>query len=449
MTQSIVALVGRPNVGKSSLFNRLLGQRLAIVHEEAGTTRDRAYGDVTWGDRTFTLVDTGGLEPGATEPMAQQVREQALMAISEADLVLFLVDVKDGATPVDQDVADLLRRSKKPVLLMAAKADNELRQQSAVEFYSLGLGDPMPVSAYHGLGVADLVEAILDRLPETPSVPEPAQRLKVALIGRPNVGKSMLLNTALGRPRAIVAETPGTTRDTIDSPLDHDGHPLLLIDTAGIRRPGRVGVGVERFSVMRALRAVHRCDVALLVMDGSEGVVAQDAHIASYVVEAHKGLVLVLNKADLVSENALAELSQKVRERMRFLAYVPVMYTSAKLGTGVKELLAKAVETGKAREKLPTQAELTRVVLTAVVGQPTPSKGNRHLRVYGAIAEQAPPPTFVFTINDRELMHFSYHRYLENRLRDAFGYQGVPLKLVFKEKAKKRAKEAAKQGTGR
>ncbi len=446
MAQPIVALVGRPNVGKSSLFNRLLGRRLAIVHEVAGTTRDRAYSDVTWGDRPYTLVDTGGLDPGATSSLAQRVREQALMAIGEADIVLFLVDGVDGVTPVDQDIANQLRRSHKPVVLVVSKVDNEMRQQSAVEFYSLGLGDPLPVSAYHGLGITDLVEAVLDRLPEGPVEPEPADRLKLALVGRPNVGKSMLLNAILGQPRAIVHEEPGTTRDSTDSPFVHEGTPLTLIDTAGIRRRGRVEPGVERYSVLRALRAIHRCDVAMLVMDATEPLVAQDAHVASYVVEAYKGLVLVLNKCDLVTEARAEEIAQETRQRMRFLAYVPLVYASAKLGQGVKELLSLAVQTGREREKLPSQPEVSRLISEAVVGRPTPSKGNRHLRVYGAVPEQAPPPTFVFTVNDRELMHFSYQRYLENRLRDAFGYQGVPLRLIFKEKTKRKATKEPVQG---
>ena len=445
MTTPIVALVGRPNVGKSSLFNRLLGERLAIVHDQPGTTRDRAYGDVTWGDRTFTLVDTGGLEPGTIEPLAKEISAQARTAIAEADIVLLLVDVTEGVTPVDQDIAHLLRRSGKLVLLVAAKADNELRQQAAVEMYSLGLGDPMPVSAYHNLGVADLVEAILDRLPETPVEPEPAHRLKLALIGRPNVGKSMLLNAVLGQPRAIVSETPGTTRNPVDSPLDYDGTPLLLIDTAGLRRRGRVQPGVERISVLRALRAVHRCDVALLVMDATEPVVAQDAHVASYAVEAYKGFVLVLNKCDLVSEQRAEEISQELRQRFRFLSYVPLVYTSAKLGSGIKEMLSLGIQVGKEREKLPSQPEVNRLMTQAVVGHPTPSKGNRHLRVYSATPDHAPPPTFVFTINDRELLHFSYERYIENRLREAFGYQGVPLRFFFKEKAKRKARGKAKQ----
>jgi GTP-binding protein len=435
MTKTLVALVGRPNVGKSTLFNRLIEQPLAIVEDIPGTTRDRLYGDAEWGGLTFTFVDTGGLMLGSGSDLEVSVREQVQIAIAEAEVIVFVVDVKEGVTAADLEIAELLRRSDKPVILAVNKADNESRRQEAVDFYELGLGDPYPISALHGTGTGDLLEELIRVVPS--ERPEPSMEgTKIAIVGRPNVGKSSLLNAILGQERMIVSATPGTTRDAVDSLLEWDGNPVVLIDTAGIRRRGRVAPGVERYSVIRALRAIQRCDVALLLLDATEGVTEQDAHVAGYVLEEAKGLVLVVNKWDLVEKDAhtMEDYTDEVRRVLKFVTYCPLVFVSAVKGQRVGKTVELALEVQRARLAQVATSKLNEVVLEALATHSPPSKRGKRLRIYYATQTGAAPPSFVFFVNDPELVHFSYQRYLENRLRDAFGFEGTPLRLSFRRR---------------
>jgi GTP-binding protein len=433
MTKPLVALVGRPNVGKSTLFNRLIEAPLAIVEDVPGTTRDRLYADGEWGGITFTFVDTGGLMLGSGSELEASVRGQVQIAIAEADVVVFLVDVKEGLTASDQEIADLLRRSDKPVLLAANKADNEDRRQDAMEFYALGLGVPYPISALHGTGTGDLLDALVRAAPP-PTEELPFDGTRIAIVGRPNVGKSSLLNALLGQERMIVNETPGTTRDAVDSYLEWNDQPLLLIDTAGIRRRGRITPGIERYSVIRAVRAIQRADVALLLLDATEGITEQDAHVAGYVLEEEKGLVLVVNKWDLVEKDAytMQNYTQDVRRVLRFVAHCPLVFVSAVKGQRVGQTIELALQVQRARlNRVPT-SELNKVVLDAVAAHSPPSKRGKKLKIYYATQVGVAPPSFVFFVNEPELVHFSYRRFLENRLREAFGYEGTPLRMSFR-----------------
>ena len=427
----IVAIVGRQNVGKSTLLNRLAGRRIAIVEDLPGTTRDRVVADITWQDNVFTLVDTGGLVTDPDTSVGQRVREQVELAVAEADAIIFLVDVRDGVTPSDLEVADLVRRASKPVVLAANKADNDRLETHAVEFHELGLGEPLAVSAQHARGTAELLDRLGVLLPPLEVEVEP-DIMKVAIVGRPNVGKSMLLNALLGSERAIVDDTPGTTRDAIDTLLDFEGESVLLIDTAGIRRRGRLGVGIERYSVMRALRAIDRADVALLVMDATELPVAQDMHIAGYVLQAVKGIILVVNKWDLIADKNKAEWDRYLKSQFKFMAYAPVLYTSAQFGQGVGEVLPQARQVYRERLKRLTTSEVNNVIQEAVAAHILPRKGRKQLNVLHVTQAEVDPPTFVFFVNDARIVHFSYRRYLENKLRQAFGFTGTPLRLVFR-----------------
>jgi GTPase len=429
----VVALVGRPNVGKSALFNRMLGGRKALVEDIAGTTRDRLYGDVEWREREFRLVDTGGLLLDESPPYSALIRRQVEVAIEEAQVILFVVDAKEGLTAADLDVADVLRRMAKPVLLLANKAENVSRREAAVQFYELGLGEPIPVSAFHGQGVADVMDMVVEMAPASPAV-EVAESLAIAIVGRPNVGKSMLLNAILGEERVIVSDEPGTTRDSIDTPFRFQEQELLLLDTAGIRRRGRVQRGVEKHSVLRAERAVKRADVALLLMDAGEGVAAQDTHIAGLIADAYVGLVLVVNKWDLIdpAPTFRKQFEREVRRRMRFVPWAPLRFVSAKEGMGIDGLLAEALKVGEERRKRVSTGELNAVVQRTIGERGPPSVGGRKLKVLYCTQVQAAPPTFVFFVNDASLLHFSYRRYIENRLRRVFGFAGTPLRLVFK-----------------
>ena len=432
-SRPVVALVGRPNVGKSALFNRMLGGRKALVEEIAGTTRDRLYGDVEWREREFRLVDTGGLLLDESPPYSALIRRQVEIAIEEAQVILFVVDAKEGLTAADLDVADVLRRTAKPVLLLANKAESGSRREAAVQFYELGLGEPIPVSAYHGQGVADVMDMVVEMAPASPAV-EAAEALAIAIVGRPNVGKSMLLNAILGEERVIVSDEPGTTRDSIDTPFRFQEQELLLLDTAGIRRRGRVQRGVEKHSVLRAERAVERADVALLLMDAGEGVAAQDTHIAGLIADAYVGLVLVVNKWDLIdpAPTFRKQFERVVRHRMRFASWAPLCFISAKEGMGIDGLLAEALKVDEERRKRVSTGELNAVVQRVVGERGPPSVGGRKLKVLYCTQVQAAPPTFVFFVNDASLLHFSYRRYIENRLRRVFGFAGTPLRLVFK-----------------
>ncbi len=431
----VVALVGRPNVGKSALFNRVIRGRKALVEDIPGTTRDRLYGDVEWRGKEFRLVDTGGLLLDGSSPYDALVRRQVEVALAEAQVILFLVDAKEGLTAADLDVADLLRQAAGPVLLLANKAESESRQEAAVQFYELGLGEPIPVSAHHGLGVADVMDMVVEMLPLLP-VAEPSPTLAVAIVGRPNVGKSMLLNAVLGEERVIVSDVPGTTRDSIDTPFEYGEEKLVLIDTAGIRRRGRVQRGVEKHAVLRAQRAVQRADVALLLFDAGEGVAAQDAHIAGLVADAYVGLVLVANKWDLVGPEAAyrKQFEGLVRQRLRFASWAPICFVSAKEGSGIDGMLAQVLRVGEERGKRVGTAELNATVQRAIGERGPPAVHGKKLKVLYVTQVQAAPPTFVFFVNDASVLHFSYQRYLENSLRRAFGFDGTPLRLVFKSR---------------
>jgi GTP-binding protein len=430
----IVAIVGRQNVGKSTLLNRLAGRRIAIVEDMPGTTRDRVVADIASHGGQFTLVDTGGLEISPESTVGRGVRDQVGAAVAEADVILYMGDVRDGVTTADVEAAEVVRRSGKPVLVAVNKADNDRLELHAVDFHQLGLGEPIPISAHHGRGTADLLDRIGDILPAlSPAGPEP-EGMKVAIVGRPNVGKSMLLNAILGRERSIVDDTPGTTRDAVDTLLDFRGESVLLIDTAGMRRRGRLEAGIERYSVMRALRAIDRADVALVVMDATELPTAQDMHVTGFVQQAARGIVLVVNKWDLVADKDAGAWDRYIRGQFRFVPYAPVLYTSARFGEGVDRVLPCAADVYRERLKRIPTSQVSSMVHQAVAAHSLPRKGRRQLKVLYATQAEVNPPTFVFFVNDASLVHFSYRRYLENKLRQAFGFAGTPLRMVFKSR---------------
>ena len=432
MTKPIVAIVGRQNAGKSTLLNRIAGKPLAIVEDLPGTTRDRVFANITWQGMEFTLVDTGGLEMEPRSVIDHSVRAQIEAAISGADVIISLVDVRDGVTPADLEIADKLRRAGKPVLLAANKADNSKLENEAVDFYELGLASVTVVRPDLQWGVAELLDMVVARLPAaTPAEPE-TEAMKVAIVGRPNAGKSMLLNALVGDKRAIVDDTPGTTRDAIDTLFDFNGQSVLLIDTAGIRRRGRVASGIERYSVIRSLRAIERADVALLVLDATEPATAQDTHIAGYIQQAAKGIVLVINKWDLVENKDVAEWTRHIRSQLRFVAYAPVLFVSAKTAEGVAKIMPQVRQIYEERFKRFSTARVNDVVQEAVVSHSRPRRGSQQLKILYATQAEVNPPTFVFFTNDPGLVHFSYRRYLENKLRRAFGFSGTPLRLIFK-----------------
>lgn len=427
----IVAIVGRANVGKSSLFNRVLGKRVAIVEDLPGTTRDRLYADSCYEGKDFTLVDTGGLEVRPSSEMSGSIRDQVRAALAEADVVLLVVDARDGLTPADWDIAESLRGQRAPVIVVANKADDPKHDPLAAEFNRLGLGDPLPVSAHHGRNVQDLLEKLSGYLP-TPSEPAGTDDfVKIAIAGRPNVGKSMLLNRLLGEERAIVSEVPGTTRDSLDTMYRSGERQALLIDTAGVRRRGQVKAGIEYYSVLRTLRAISRSDVTLLVIDGSEGVTAQDLHVAGYIHEACKGMMILVNKWDLVEPELREEVTQRTQERFKFVPYAPVMFISAKLGQGIDKVLPEAERMWQARRLRVPEEELAGYLRRALERHGPPRSGTRQLKVYRVEQTGVNPPAFDFSVNNPELVHFSYRRYLENTLRDTFGFFGSPLMLRF------------------
>lgn len=446
MAKPIVALVGRPNVGKSTLFNRFIGERRAIVQNEPGTTRDRTYGTADWVGVDFTVVDTGGLmdddeiKPGTGESearIARETREQAFAAIAEADVVVFMTDVTAGGpTAGDYEIAEILRRADKPTVLAVNKADSVNRREVAYEYYELGLGEPFAVSAYHGNGTGDLLDRIVENLPEVEEEEDELEGPRIAIVGRPNVGKSRLLNALLGQERAIVSDVAGTTRDSLDTQIHWEGQPVTLIDTAGIRRRGRVEQGIERVSVMRAMRAIDRADVVVLVIDAEEDFTSQDLHIAGYVEEQKKGLVVVVNKWDLIEKDhsTMDEYRARAARELDFMAYAPVVFISAKLGQRVAQVIEKALEVLEQREKRISTAALNKVLKEAVAKHQPPSRPGKWVKFFYATQADTAPPTFVFFCNDPKQIHFSYRRYLENELREAFGFQGTPLRLSFRDR---------------
>lgn len=428
-----MAIIGRQNVGKSTLLNRIAGKSVAIVEDFPGTTRDRIFADAAWNGVDFTLVDTGGLEFQGESVLAKGVRKQAEVAISEADVVIFLTDVKEGLMPTDQDIAGVLRKSNKPVVLVVNKVDSEKQKPGIAEFYKLGFGDPLAISGYHGRGVAELLDKIISLLPPQPDIRGTSvEGIKVAIVGRPHVGKSLLLNKLLGKERTIVGDEPGTTRDSIDTPLDFNGQNVLLIDTAGIRRRGKVEKGIEWYSVLRAMRAIDRADIALLVVDAAETLTAQDTHIAGYIEKAGKGIIILLNKWDLVTEKNKTNYNEYIQSRIKFASYAPILYISAKLGQGVNKIMPLVLQINQERLMNIPDTEINELVKEAVSSHNLPHKGNKVLKLFSARQTGTNPPSFRFDVNDTRLIHFSYERFLENRLREVYGFLGTPIRLVFK-----------------
>ncbi len=433
MSKPVVAIIGRQNVGKSTLLNRIAGKPVAIVEDFPGTTRDRIFADANWDGVDFILVDTGGIEFLEESVIAKGIRKQALLAISEADVIIFLTDVKEGVMPVDQEIADILRKIGKPVILAVNKVDSEKQQSEAAEFNKFGLGEPVTLSGYHGRGVADLLDKVIGLLPSPPPEEETqVTGIKAAIVGRPHVGKSLLLNTLLGTERSIVGDTPGTTRDAIDTILDFGGQNIILIDTAGIRRRGRVEKGIEWFSVLRAMRAIDRADIALLVLDATEPLTAQDAHIAGYVEQAGKGIVVLVNKWDLVTEKNKIAYDEYIKSKLKFAPYAPIVYISAKLGQGVNKIMPLVLQIIEERSMRLPDAEVNNLIKEAVASHNLPHKGKKILQVYSAGQTGTNPPVFRFLVNDTKLIHFSYERFLENKLREIYGFKGTPIRLVFK-----------------
>ncbi len=438
MPKPVVAIIGRPNVGKSTLFNRLLGKRKAIVEDLPGTTVDRIQSDISWEGRDLTLVDCGGLEANPGPAMRRKVKDQVEKAIAGADLLLFMVDARDGVIPADGETADIVRRAGKPMMLVANKVEGPKQEAQVAQFYELGMGDPIPISAYHGHGIHELMQKLVERLPPpTPAVAEP-ESMKIAIVGRPNVGKSLLLNTLLGEERVVVDEVPGTTRDTIDTVLQYKGEKVTLIDTAGIRRRGRIDQGIEQYSSQRTADAIERADIALLVADAVEGITAQDVHILGYIHKAFKGAVLLINKWDLVETGDTSLWTEVVKRKTRFMPYIETHFISAKTGRGVDKILPLARRIYQERLRTLEPALLDSIVADAEAAKQSPKQGRRRLKVYKATQTAINPPTFSFTVNDAKLVHFSYQRFLENKMRHYCGFKGTPLRLVFKGKGEKK-----------
>jgi GTP-binding protein len=455
MSKPIVALVGRPNVGKSTLFNRLAGERLAIVDDTPGTTRDRIFAEAEWNGVLFDIVDTGGIDPtyGGKTPLSvgsaefiEQIRAQALVAVRDADAVLFLADGAEGVTPADREVAEILRRYQKkhgdkpwpPIFLVVNKCESENRRAQAVQFYELGLGDPYPISGLHGVGTGDLLDALAAAFPASAEAEED-ESVKIAIVGKPNAGKSSLLNRLVGAERAIVSPIPGTTRDALDTRIEFNGLPVTLIDTAGIRKRGKIAPGVEKFSVLRSFKAIERADVVLLLVDAAAGISAQDAHIAGFIIEAWKSTVVLVNKWDAIPKDSytMDDYTRLVRRELNFMDYFPLLFISAKTGQRVDQVLPLALRVQEERlARIPT-SKLNQVLRAAQDAHPAPSHAGRQLKIYYGAQVRADPPTFTLYVNEPKLVHFSYRRFLENRIREQYEFLGTPIKIVTKGRSEK------------
>ncbi|MBV6393530.1 MAG: GTPase Der [Anaerolineales bacterium] len=449
----IVALVGRPNVGKSTLFNRLVGERMAIVDDTPGTTRDRLFGDAEWNARAFTVIDTGGIDPthGGRTPLSVgsadfigDIRRQAQAAIQEADAVIFVVDGETGATEPDREVAEILRRMQRkqddgsfrpPILLAVNKCESRERRDSAAEFYKLGLGEPYAISAIHGTNTGDLLDALVASFPEQKEEEED-NNIKVAIVGKPNVGKSSLLNKLVGEERVIVSPIAGTTRDAIDMSIEFGGLPITLIDTAGIRRRGKIEKGVEEYSVIRSFKAIERADVSLLMIDATTGITTQDAHIAGFIKDEWKSCVVLVNKWDAIQKDGstMDAYTQRILDELNFVAYVPILYISAKTGQRVDQVLPLALRVQEERLARLTTSKINEIIHNAQDAHPHPTRAGRSLRMYYGTQVRSDPPTFMIYVNEPSLMHFTYMRYLENQIRAEYGFLGTPIRIVLKGK---------------
>ena len=440
MSKPIVAIVGRPNVGKSTLFNALAGHRISIVKDTPGVTRDRIYADVSWLDRDFTLIDTGGIEPESSDIILKSMRAQAQMAIDTADVIIFMTDVRQGLVDADFKVADMLRRSAKPVLLAVNKVDNYKNQMHDVfEFYNLGIGDPIAVSAEGKQGIGELLDETIKHFPDKDSLDEDDDIPRVAIVGKPNVGKSSLINRLFGENRVIVSDIAGTTRDAVDTKITHDGREYIFIDTAGIRRKSKIKEDIERYSLIRTVSAVERCDVCIVMIDASEGVTEQDAKICGIAHDAGKGIIIAVNKWDSIEKDdkTVNRFSEKVRQVLSFVPYAEITFISALTGQRVTKLFDMIDKVLDNRTLRIATGVLNEIITEAVAMQQPPSDKGKRLKLFYTVQASVKPPTFVIFVNNKALMHFSYERYLENRIRDAFGFEGTSLKFIIRERNEK------------
>ena len=440
MSRPIVAIVGRPNVGKSTLFNALAGENISIVKDTPGVTRDRIYADVSWLNHNFTMIDTGGIEPDSSDIILSQMREQAQIAIDTADVIIFLVDVRQGLQDADSKVADMLRRSRKPVVLVVNKVDSFQKYMADVyEFYNLVIGDPVPVSAASRLGIGDMLDEVVKHFPEDSGEDEEDERPRVAIVGKPNVGKSSIINRLVGENRVIVSDIAGTTRDAIDTEISHGGKEYVFIDTAGLRRKNKIKEELERYSIIRTVTAVERADVVVVVIDASEGVTEQDAKIAGIAHERGKGIIVAVNKWDAIekTDKTIYEFSRKVRETLSFMPYAELLFISAVTGQRLAKLFELIDVIIENRAMRIQTGVLNEIITEAVAMQQPPSDRGRRLKIYYVTQVSVKPPTFVVFVNDKELMHFSYTRYLENKIREAFGFKGTSLKFIIRERKEK------------
>ncbi|HET7578568.1 MAG TPA: ribosome biogenesis GTPase Der [Bacillales bacterium] len=435
MAKPVVAIVGRPNVGKSTIFNRVAGERLAIVEDIPGVTRDRVYHPAEWLGREFNLIDTGGIVL-SSEPISVQIRQQAEIGIDEADVLIFMVDGKEGLTSADQEVAQILYRSNKPVVLAVNKIDHPKQSEEIFDFYSLGLGEPYPISGAHGRGVGDLLDEVIGHFPDQNEDEYDETVIRFSLIGRPNVGKSSLVNSILGRERVIVSDVPGTTRDAIDTSFTRDGQDYVIIDTAGMRRRGKVYENTERYSVLRARRAIERSDVALVVINGEEGIIEQDKKIAGYAYEAGRGIIIVVNKWDAVEKDdrTMRNFEKEIRNHFSFLDFAPILFVSAKTRQRLNKLLPMVEQVDENHSLRVKTSVLNDCIMDAVAMNPTPTRKGQKLKISYATQVSVKPPTFVIFVNDPERMHFSYERFLENQIRETFGFQGTPIRIFARKK---------------
>ncbi len=439
MSKPIVAIVGRPNVGKSTFFNKIVGRRISIVEDTPGVTRDRIYAEAEWNSVHFALIDTGGIEPSSADVILSQMREQAQIAMDMADVILFLTDGKDGLTHADREVANMLMRTGKRVILMVNKIDNPTKlPDDFYDFYELGLGEPIAISAANMLNFGDVLDEIVSSFPDE-NYDDDDETIKIAVIGKPNVGKSSLINCLLGENRVIVSSIAGTTRDSIDTPFEKDGEKYILIDTAGIRRKSKVNEDIERYSVIRAVAAIERCDVCLLVIDAAEGITEQDKKIAGVAHEAGKGIVVVVNKWDLIEKetNTMRDFKRLIEAEMQFMSYAPSVFISVKDRQRVFQVIEMAKYVAEKRAMRVPTGQLNSLIADAMMMKQPPADKGRRLKIYYATQVSVKPPLFSFQINKRELMHFSYARYLENRIREGFGFEGTSIKFVFREKGDK------------